>query len=331
MLYDTVVEECQLSHRVPPSSSATDLSAMHSLYELVFDTCCQSAGPGGAPSPYRPLLQVIMAAQEPLPHTLLHEMGLACLLKALPGWGCLFYEAEHHIFMSHKSLSNWLLVGKQTNPRHSMHDAVSQGHAKLAAHLMRPILGPQPAAASRPPPLPPLSIYASQYVFLHLCQAHAQSSSPLLDAALAHWELLKVLIKAGHGGRIVKALGNMEVRSPYADESYRWLRRCLNFFEEEPDMMEMVTYAQCPIKSLKYAEALSRLPHAVSAYQQFGGHADWSSLSSVLSVTLEGHSREIHSIVFSPEGERLATASGDRTTKTPEGLAAELIAVTGLV
>ena len=48
--------------------------------------------------------QVLMAAQEPLSHASLEQMGLAQHLGALPGWGCLFFIADHHIYLLHKSL-----------------------------------------------------------------------------------------------------------------------------------------------------------------------------------------------------------------------------------
>ena len=45
-----------------------------------------------------------MAAQEPLSYSMLQQMGQAAHLEHLPGWGCLFYEAGHHIYLLHKSL-----------------------------------------------------------------------------------------------------------------------------------------------------------------------------------------------------------------------------------
>eukprot|EP00798_Chlamydomonas_sp_ICE-L_P023217 gene23217-30438_t len=268
MLYDTVARECNLLHSIPPSSSTTDLSALRALYELVFDS--SKAGTGEGVPPYLPLLHVIMAAQEPLSHAMLHEMGMACLLKDLPGWGCLFYEADHHIYSYHKSMSDWLLLGKEANPRHSMQDSVSKGHATLGAHLISPFLTSQPSEKPQPASQLLLSRYTSQYVFLHLSKAKSQPCSLLLDAALARWDLLKALFRAGQGDRVVSALGGMDVRTPYAEDSLRWLRRFYHAFDGEPESMERATYADCPIKSSKFAEALSRLP-VVPTVTQLGG------------------------------------------------------------
>ena len=55
-------------------------------------------------------MQVILAAQEPLSHSKLQHMGLAGFLESLPGWGCLFYIADHHIYLLHKSL-RWKSLG----------------------------------------------------------------------------------------------------------------------------------------------------------------------------------------------------------------------------
>jgi hypothetical protein len=45
-----------------------------------------------------------MASQEPLSHSTLQDMGLSRHLASLPGWDCLFYAAEHHMYLLHKSL-----------------------------------------------------------------------------------------------------------------------------------------------------------------------------------------------------------------------------------
>ena len=41
----------------------------------------------------------------------------------------------------------------------------------------------------------------------------------------------------------------------------------------------------------------------------------WDATSGQETLTLKGHSREVSSVAFSPDGKRLATASADRTVK----------------
>ncbi len=46
------------------------------------------------------LVGVLLAAREPLPLSLLQSLGLdAALLRRLPGWGCLFFTQEHHVYL----------------------------------------------------------------------------------------------------------------------------------------------------------------------------------------------------------------------------------------
>lgn len=42
--------------------------------------------------------------------SLLHDMDLGPGLGLLPGWGVLFYERSHHMYVFHKSLPDWLQV-----------------------------------------------------------------------------------------------------------------------------------------------------------------------------------------------------------------------------
>lgn len=58
----------------------------------------------------------------------------------------------------------------------------------------------------------------------------------MLDAALSSWEFLRAAVEGGCGGKIISALGatTVEDRNPYADDTYRWLTRCIHDFERDP-------------------------------------------------------------------------------------------------
>ncbi len=144
-------------------------------------------------------------------------------LEQLPGWGSLFYEADHHVYLVHKSLSDWLLLDANS---HS--PDVRMGHQRLGLVLLSEAR--KASATSRP------SSYCLKYAVLHLCLA-GPSCHDLLDAVLSSWDFLRAAIKAGHGGRIIAALGSMPsgYRSPYAADSYLWLTRCIHDFEEDPE------------------------------------------------------------------------------------------------
>ncbi len=53
-------------------------------------------------APVRTLLAVLLAAQEPLPQSLLTAMGLGGLLHKLPGYPVTFFAEEHHVYVLHK-------------------------------------------------------------------------------------------------------------------------------------------------------------------------------------------------------------------------------------
>lgn len=89
LVFDAVIKGCNLPP-LPPGSIAA-LPQLYAAYEAVFDRA-PMIGPSAE------LLQVLLAAQEPLPISFLQRMGFdETVLKALPGWGTLFYEAEHHV------------------------------------------------------------------------------------------------------------------------------------------------------------------------------------------------------------------------------------------
>ena len=98
LVYDTVVRECPppaapASHGLalaPPASRG--LGDLYEAYAAVF----ARSEPAG---PTLRLLEVLLAAMEPLPLSLLQAMGLERELASLPGWGTLFYEAEHRVFL----------------------------------------------------------------------------------------------------------------------------------------------------------------------------------------------------------------------------------------
>jgi hypothetical protein len=83
------------------------LQQLYAAYSRVFDAAGQKAdAPRAAEEPERLLagvkllVDVLLAAREPLPLSLLQSLGLdAALLRRLPGWGCLFFVQEHRVYL----------------------------------------------------------------------------------------------------------------------------------------------------------------------------------------------------------------------------------------
>ena len=84
---------------------------------------------------------------------------------------------------------------------------------------------------------------------------------------------------------MVKALGQADhsSMSEYSRESYTWLRRFLTSFAADPDNMEAVTYAEAPITSPKYIEAVERKGFMPTKLK-LGGAQGWPNDIAVIKV-----------------------------------------------
>ena len=107
LVFTTVVQECGLEGLVAAPSGAPSLVDLYGAYEAAFRR-------GGGPSEGAVrLLEVLMAAMEPLPVSLLQAMGLVRHFEELPGYPTLFFASEHRVYLLHKSLSDWLRLARR--------------------------------------------------------------------------------------------------------------------------------------------------------------------------------------------------------------------------
>jgi hypothetical protein len=263
LVVDTVVSECGLAGI--NLGAASGLPALYMAYTAAFDKSPPS-------DQATALLEVLMVAQEPLPYSLLQEMGLAVELERLPCWRTLFFLADHHVYVLHKSLSDWLL---EATCKYAVD--VGRGHKLLGIHLLKDVLreDAQPNA------------YAAKYIVMHLAEA-GEVASASLDAVLASWEFLRQVFREACGSYVVRALGGMvSPRTTYAEDTLRWMRRCFNSFEKRPEDMEAITLAKCPVNSIKYREAAARAQPVWLATKVFGGDmGNWTLDLAVLKVRL---------------------------------------------
>jgi hypothetical protein len=151
----------------------------------------------------------------------------------------LCYEADHHLHVIHKSLSDWL--NAEWLRRNFRKDERGGGHRLLGIHLLKCEV--KTATDSGAAGGIEASAYALKYTVPHLvcslCAGATQAKD--LDIALRWWPFIRQAFRAGHGAKLVAALGRAEADgrlSDYGGEALRW------------------TLQEAPINSTKYKEAL---------------------------------------------------------------------------
>ena len=298
MVHAIVIKECGLDdmydnptaiipghHNTLPLATAAErctsaeqrLDALYSAYHHVFSSCEGLLPSSEHRQDVMRLLQVLMAAQEPLSHSMLQQMRLQHALERLPKWGVLFYLADHHVYPLHKSLRDWLL-----HPTAAGVFAVdvSQGHLTIGSHLL-----PQLLHCKREDPP---TAYALKYAIVHLAAAsNHQLGKVMLDEALGAWEYIHHVFKSDNmAAGVVRALGSMrDQASRYSDDTLRWMRRCFHDFLAQPDDMEVLTLRQCPVSSFKYTEAVSLTGVKWYTTRVLGGSGNgWPADEAVLKV-----------------------------------------------
>jgi WD40 repeat protein len=308
-VHDTLVRECNLQQT--RAVNVPTLADLHSVYETMFDSCESTTGAIA-------LLQVLMAASEPLPMSLLQQMGLSEHLDTIPGWGVLFFVSEHRLYTLHKSLIDWLhanvLQASQRSKISGWSSAeLAVGHSLLAAHLLEHEILPA-SEGSESTKAVEASEYASRYAMVHLCSTKGELGSRLRDAALGWWPYLRQVFERGHGPVLLKALGGTPQHelSLYARDALSWLRRCYNDFELQPSDMARTTFRHAPIYSDKYDEAVRALKaprtrHVLGKVAQDRWPMD--------TMILKGHAGGVTSVAISADRRTVATGSVDKTAR----------------
>lgn len=251
MVYHTIVKECALSAAVELQQKSCP--TMQDLYQAYYQVFLAAGASSSAE--VRALLEVLLAAQEPLPQSLLQQMGLGALLQQLPGWGVLFFAREHRVYMVHKSLSDWLWAKQlRSSPDNMLKLDVSSGHLRLAVHLAKARASP--------------SQYALKYLPKHLSWSVEHSScKKLLDSILQDWDFMVHVMKAKCGVHWNRALGAIpkDQHTPTSYDTMRWLKLNVHLLEQAPSMRTFNSSACvcCPLGSALHEKA--------AASEQYGG------------------------------------------------------------
>ena len=135
----------------------------------------------------------------------------------------------------------------------------TNGHVLLGLNLMKEVT--QAADAKEGSLAVEASDYALKYAVLHLCKALAAGKLDIamLNAVLGHWPYLRQVFKHGHGGKLVKALGEFHstslsplssVAAKCAEDALHCFKRYINDYERNPEEMESIT-STAPMQSYK--------------------------------------------------------------------------------
>ncbi|KAG1680558.1 hypothetical protein FOA52_015005 [Chlamydomonas sp. UWO 241] len=229
--------------------------------------------------------------------------------------GLLRCDTAQLVRFYHKSVLDWFTCTEGMDSR-DFRVSVDMGHLLLGAAGVRGSKAVPHATHSGHADDGAAGAYAARHTLPHLCAAlRSSGATAVLDDALADWGLLHSVFLAGAGGTALAALGQAAragLLSEYAHDAWRWLGHCMHMLQVAPGDMAEVTYRTCPINSAKYREAAS-LGALMPATRVLGGHNDLRGWGRML-MTL-GHTDQVTSVTFSPDGRVLAMGGLDNTAR----------------
>ncbi|PNH11034.1 WD repeat domain-containing protein [Tetrabaena socialis] len=370
MVYHTAVAACEGAASMPQVLQDPQLEDVYAVYGRIFEGAHSEYGCNGRGCALGQqnkvklvdnLLATLMAAKEPLSQSWLQQMRLGDAIPLLPGYPTLFFVDEHHLYLVHKSLAEWLL-DRTISGESAAH--VQQGHALIGLHLAQlwrrqqqesSVGGSVGSAGSSYSSVP---AYLLKYTITHLAIAAddapaaagvgldgptaAAHSAPAaeLDFLLQDFGFLEAVIKAGHGPDIIGALGAMQAHTAWSYEVLRWLRADLyNLMGKSAAELAKQAMATVPSHTKMYQlaghfksnGAVNSVAFSPDGQQLASGGGDhtlkiWDTAMGQCIATLKGHMDEVRSVTFSPDGTQLASGSDDMTLRLWDAATGQCIA-----
>eukprot|EP00198_Chlamydomonas_reinhardtii_P000796 XP_001690131.1 flagellar associated protein [Chlamydomonas reinhardtii] len=294
LVYRTVVGECLPKGSVAALEAPPTLADLNNVYKQVFSTAFAKL-PKPEVAPVRTLLAVLLAAQEPLPQSLLTAMGLGGLLHKLPGYPVTFFAEEHHVYSLHKSLADWLL---DPWALHAFKPDLLAGHRQLAQTLMLTV-----RKGGHPSP------YA-------------------LKALLGDFAFLAAAFSQGHGHGLIRDLLRLEAPSPPLADVQRWLlARQHELVAAKTEADVVATALRCPGHT-GVSACVSWSPDGATL-----ASASWDGTlrlfdtgSGECIAVLLGHEGKAKCVEWSPSGRMLASGGEDKAVRLWDAVSGECVA-----
>ncbi|PNH10193.1 WD repeat domain-containing protein [Tetrabaena socialis] len=331
LVYHTLVNEC--TAKVPDAADALQSRAaaaapagppalrdLHVAYGCIFTARMRRLKRAEGRAVHE-LLAVLLAAQEPLPHSLLHALGLGGALALLPGYPVTFFLDEHHVYTLHKSLADWLAEPAASG----MHAAdAAAGHARLAERLLSAVRGTAGGGGGGS-----LSEYALKYLVRHLVACGDLSS---LEALLRDYGFLAAVFAQGHGHGVIRDLLRAAQPTPGVADARRWLlarQHELVGVRAAEDVLKDAL--DCPVGTLSYLAAQEHVLAGAAAagkarwrlQRTLGARTTWP----VLRISMRGSSGWISSVAWSPDGRTVASGMGGKRVALWNAASGECIVV----
>ncbi|GLC68494.1 hypothetical protein PLESTF_000698500, partial [Pleodorina starrii] len=292
-------------------------NGLNAAYRQIFIGAFQKLAPQSHAQVMK-LLQVLIAAREPLTRNQLQKLQLVSSakdLRNLPGWGVLFFEREYMVFHMHKSLFEFLANRKEAGP--FFVDA-QRGHKLIATQLfkeimMAPTAGSAPSSAAingaageglDPLAASAVSQYTLRYAVTHLALADMLEE---LSQLLLNFDFWETIFEKGLGLEVLSDLIHIRgwelpkdtnvvadvvaASSTVVSHVIRWLQRDGIMLKQYPDAVLQLA-SDTPVNSLVSKAALNY--HRRPAAFLINKDAGWPSNL----MTLENSDYRVNSLAF---------------------------------
>jgi len=273
------------------------------------------------------LLEVLVAAREPLSPSQLHMLNLESALTMLPGGGILFYEREYRIYYLHKSLFDFMT---DKDAAGEFYVDATLGHCTLGPALFDMVMPRRTGGREMLG-----DDYALRYTAVHLALA---GNMALLEMFLLEFDIWVAIFARGFGFNVMMDLelyawdmstlnptgrkdAHLVVSTSVIIDVIRWLKRDTLVLTRHP-ANALQCALDCPLSSEVRNAAVGYYKRPIT--RLLGNpFVDWPSLIAVI----RGHAASVLSVAFSSDSRHVASGSMDSTARLWDAKTGQQVAI----